>query len=144
MNFDEIRWIDFHDNKDDRGRLTAIEEDEHIPFTIKRIFYVHQVKPDTNRGGHAHIDTDQVITSVNGRLKVDISDGKTMRTYAIDSPAKGIFVPRMFWIRLYEFSESAVCLVLASTKYDMKRSYRTWDDYLTARGLPFTTPPGER
>ena len=59
MNFDEIRWIDFHDNKDDRGRLTAIEEDEHVPFTIKRIFYVHQVKPNTNRGGHAHIDTNR-------------------------------------------------------------------------------------
>jgi len=142
MNFNEIRWIDFHDNSDDRGRLTAIEEGEHVPFNIKRIFYVHQVKPDTNRGGHAHIDTDQVITSVNGMLKVDVSDGETTQTYLLDSPAKGIFVPRMFWIRLYEFSESAVCLVLASTRYDMKKSYRTWGDYLEARKLPYIDPPG--
>jgi len=142
MNFNEIRWIDFHDNSDDRGRLTAIEEGEHVPFNIKRIFYVHQVKPDTNRGGHAHIDTDQVITSVNGMLKVDVSDGETTQTYLLDSPAKGIFVPRMFWIRLYDFSEQSVCLVLASTNYDMKKSFRKWGDYLEGRKLPFIDPPG--
>jgi dTDP-4-dehydrorhamnose 3,5-epimerase-like enzyme len=142
MNFDEIYWIDFHDNKDERGRLTAIEEVAHAPFDIKRIFYVHQVKPNTNRGGHAHIDTDQVITTVNGVLKVDISDGITTQTYALDSPSRGIFVPRMFWIRLYDFSDSAVCLVLASTRYNMKNSYRTWDDYLDARNLPYMDPPG--
>lgn len=142
MKFSEIRWICFHDNTDDRGRLTAIEENEHVPFNIKRIFYVHQVKSDTNRGGHAHMDTDQLITSVNGMLKVDVSDGETTQTYVLDSPEKGILVPRMFWIRLYEFSDSAVCLVLASTKYDMKKSFRTWDDYLDARELPYMNPPG--
>lgn len=144
MNFSDIRWIKFQDNTDDRGRLTAIEEDTHVPFNINRIFYVHQVKPDTNRGGHAHMDTDQVLTSVNGSLKVDVSDGKTTQTYVLDSPAKGIIVPRMFWVRLYEFSESAVCLVMASTKYDIKKSYRTWGDYLDARELPIIDPPESR
>ena len=88
------------------------------------------------------MDTDQLITSVNGMLKVDVSDGEVTQSYVLDSPAKGIFVPRMFWIRLYDFSENAVCLVLASTKYDMKKSYRTWSDYLDARKLPFIDPPG--
>lgn len=142
MDFNRIRWIDFQDISDDRGRLTAIEESGHVPFDIKRIFYVHQVKPGTDRGGHAHMDTDQLITAVNGALKIDVSDGKVTQTYVLDSPARGVYVPRMFWIRLYAFSDSAVCLVLASTRYDMKKSYRTWNDYLDARQLPFIDPPG--
>jgi dTDP-4-dehydrorhamnose 3,5-epimerase-like enzyme len=136
MNFDGIRWIDFQDIADERGRLTAIEGRSHVPFDVKRIFYIHQVKPDTDRGGHAHIDTDQVITAVHGALKIDVSDGETTKTYVIDSPARGVYVPRMFWIRLYDFQNDGVCLVFASTHYDMKKSYRTWGDYLMARNLP--------
>lgn len=135
MNFDEIRWIDFQDIIDERGRLTAIEEVNHIPFSIKRIFYVHQVTPGIDRGGHAHHDTDQVITAVHGSLKIDVSDGKTTRTFILDTPNKGVYVPRMFWIRLYDFQNDGVCLVVASTIYDMNKSYRTWSDYLSARGI---------
>jgi len=135
MNFNEIHWINFHDNIDERGRLTAIEELTHIPFDMKRIFYVHQVTPGTDRGGHAHHDTDQVVTAVHGSLKIDVTDGSKTKTYNLDSPNKGVYVPRMFWIRLYDFQNNGVCLVIASTKYDMKKSYRTWDDYLTARNI---------
>ncbi|NOZ11116.1 MAG: WxcM-like domain-containing protein [Gammaproteobacteria bacterium] len=138
MNFNEIYWISFQDNIDDRGRLTAIEESTHIPFKIKRIFYVHNVKPDTDRGGHAHYDTDQVITAVGGALKVDVSDGKDTKTYILNSPDKGIFVPKMYWIRLYDFQDNGICLVFASTLYDIKKSYRTWEDYLSARNLSST------
>ena len=135
MDFDKIRWIEFQDVVDERGRLTAVEEINHIPFSIKRIFYVHQVKPGTDRGGHAHHDTDQVITAVHGSLKIDVSDGIATRTFVLDSPNKGVYVPRMFWIRLYDFRNNGVCLVIASTLYDMKKSCRTWDDYLAARKI---------
>jgi len=142
MNFDEVKWVDFQDVKDERGRLTAIEGNSHIPFEIKRIFYVHQVVPGIDRGGHAHIDTDQVITAVHGGLQVDISDGKSVRTYQMDDPGKGLYVPRMFWIRLYDFSPGGVCLVFANTLYNMKQSHRTWASYLDARELPFIPAPG--
>ena len=134
-DFDEVRWIEFQDIVDDRGRLTAIEEGNHVPFPIKRIFYVHQVIPETDRGGHAHYDTDQVITAVHGSLKIDVSDGKITRTFDLDSPDKGVYVPRLFWIRLYDFQDDGVCMVVASTIYDMKKSYRTWEDYLSAREI---------
>ena len=137
MNFNEIHWIEFQDIDDERGRLTAVEEVNHIPFEIKRIFYVHQVTPNTDRGGHAHFDTDQVITAVHGSLKVDVSDGTETKTYILDTPNKGIYVPRMFWIRLYDFQDNGICLVFASTIYNMKNSYRTWNDYMSALGMSY-------
>lgn len=141
MNLDQVKWIDFQDVPDDRGRLTAIEA-EHIPFPIKRIFYVHQVVAGVDRGGHAHRDTDQVVAGIHGNLKMDVSDGITTKTFDLNHPGKGVFVPRMFWIRLYDFSSGAVCLVLASTKYDRSKSIRTWDDYLNTRKLQWTPAPG--
>ncbi len=131
-----VRWLDFQDVIDDRGRLTAVESNFHIPFAIARVFYVHQVSPGTDRGGHAHRDTDQVVVGVHGSLMTDVSDGLTTRTYSLDQSGRGLFVPRMIWIRLYNFSPDAVCLVLANTKYDQSKSIRTWEDYLRSRELP--------
>ena len=142
MSLDHVRWINFQDVIDDRGRLTAIEENAHIPFPIKRVFYVHQVVPGVDRGGHAHRDTDQVVVGIHGSLKIDVSDGTTVKTYMLDNPGKGLFVPKMIWIRLYEFfSTDAVCLVLADTIYDRSKSIRTWKEYLEVRELPWMEEP---
>jgi dTDP-4-dehydrorhamnose 3,5-epimerase-like enzyme len=132
---DQAYWIDFQDVKDDRGRLTALEVHNHIPFEIKRLFYVHQVEPGVDRAGHAHRETDQVLTVVHGMLNVEILDGKTSREYPLTDPGKGLYVPRMIWIRLHDFSEGAVCLVAANTIYDRSKSIRTWKDFAEARGL---------
>ena len=142
MSLDQISVVSFQDVKDDRGRLTAIEGDVHIPFSIKRIFYVHQVVPGIDRGGHAHRDTDQVISGIHGSLKVDVSDGASVKTYVLDDPGKGIYVPGMLWIRLYDFSDGTVCLVLANTIYDKSRSLRTWKEYMDVLQLPWMNEPG--
>lgn len=141
MSLDQVAWVNFQDVIDDRGRLTAIEENVHIPFSISRVFYVHQVVPGVNRGGHAHRDTDQVVVGLHGCLKVDVSDGAIVKTYVLDNPGKGLFVPKMIWIRLYEFSADGVCLVLADTIYDRSKSIRTWKEYLEVRGLPWMEEP---
>jgi WxcM-like, C-terminal. len=137
----DIKWLDFQDVIDDRGRLTAIEGDNHIPFQIARVFYVHQVAENTDRGGHAHRDTDQVLTCVYGSMKVDASDGSQVITFVLDNPAKGIYVPRMVYVRLYDFSSGAVLLILANTVYDRTRSLRSWSEYLAAKGLPKAPEP---
>jgi hypothetical protein len=141
MSLDQIAWVNFQDVIDDRGRLTAIEENVHIPFSIARIFYVHQVVSGVDRAGHAHRDTDQVVAGIHGFLKMDVSDGTIIKTYVLDNPGKGLFVPKMVWIRLYTFSQDAVCLVLANTKYDRSKSIRTWKEYLEVRGLPCMEEP---
>lgn len=96
----------------------------HIPFDTARVFYVHHVAPGVDRGGHAHRDSDQVLSYVAGRMKVDVSDGAGTKTFVLDDAATGLFVPRMVWIRPYDFDERAVLAVYANTPYDRSRSSR--------------------
>ena len=130
---DEVRSIDLPSNRDDRGVLTSIESAQDVPFPIKRIFYMHHVVSD--RGAHAHVDTDQVVVSLSGAFDMELSDGKDSVTYRMDDPTRGLYVPRMVFININGMSPETVCLVLASTHYDMSRSLRSWDEYLQALGL---------
>ena len=123
----KVTWTNFGVNRDPRGNLIAIEGEQTIPFSIERIFYMNKVIED--RGGHAHMDTDQVIIAIHGRIKVTLSDGKEKQVFEFNDPEKGLFVPKMIFTELFEFSPDAVCLVLANTHYDIKKSIRTWQEY---------------
>ncbi len=129
-SLDDLCWIDLPSVHDDRGVLTAIESGKDIPFSLQRIFYMHHVTQ--NRGGHAHIESDQVIVAIAGSLQLELSDGKRTVVHPIDNPTRGLYTPRMIFIRLFDFSPGAVCMVLASTHYDMSKSIRTWEAYLEA------------
>ena len=124
----KVRWVNFGVNRDPRGNLIAIEGEQTIPFSIERIFYMNKVIDE--RGGHAHMDTDQVIIAIHGSFKVTLSDGNEKQVFEFNDPEKGLFVPKMIFTKLFEFSSDAVCLVLANTHYDIKKSMRTWQDYL--------------
>lgn len=127
---DAVRWVELPSNVDARGVLTSIEGGQDVPFEIKRVFYMHHIA--TDRGGHAHTDTEQVVTAAAGRFKMDLSDGVNTQTYVLDDPTRGVYTPPMVFIRLYDFSPDAVCLVLASTHYDITKSIRSWEAYLEA------------
>ena len=127
-----VRTIALPTFVDDRGVLTAVEGGEHIPFEVRRIFYLYGIKPPFERGGHAHPNTEQLLIAVAGRLRVDLSDGVESRTIALESPASGLYVPELIWARLYDFSTDAVCLAAASTHYDNATVIRDWDAYLRA------------
>lgn len=124
----DVRWVELPSHKDERGVLTSVEAGRDIPFEIYRIFYMHHVIME--RGGHAHPDTDQVAVVVSGDVKIEVSDRLEKRTFHLNDATKGLYLPRMIFTRLYDFSPQAVCLVLASTHYDRSRSIRTWEDYL--------------
>jgi hypothetical protein len=126
----DVRWIDLPSSVDPRGVLTSIEGELDIPFEIRRVFYMHHVI--TDRGGHAHADTEQVVIAAAGCFKMDLSDGTHTQTYTLNDPTRGVYTPRMVFIKLYDFSPGAVCLVLASTHYDMSKSIRSWEEYLKA------------
>lgn len=127
---DGVRWIDLPAVQDERGTLTAIEATQDIPFAIERIFYMHHISAD--RGGHAHRDTDQVVIGISGRHVVEVKDAERSLRFVLDDPNKGLYLPRMTFVSLVEFSPGAVSLVLASTHYDRARSLRTFEDYLAA------------
>lgn len=131
----DVRWIKFRSVQDPRGSLTAIEGGQDIPLDILRVFYMHDVAPGADRGGHAHRDTDQVAVAIHGSIKLTLSDGDTSVGIVLDDPTWGITLPRMTWTRLYDFSPGAVCMIFASTHYDMSRSIRSWPDYLAACSL---------
>lgn len=115
--------------KDKRGCLTAIEGAQDIPFEIKRIFYMHHVTED--RGGHAHIDTDQVLIPIHGSLRVKLFNGKETEEYIMDDCTKGLYIPRLYFTDMTEFTPDTVCLVLSSTHYDMGRSLRSMETFMS-------------
>ena len=121
--------IDLKTVADVRGALTAIEGNRDIPFEIKRVFYMHHVSDD--RGGHAHIDTDQVLIPVHGRLRVKLFDGRETGEYVMDDCTKGLYIPRLYFTDMYGFTPETVCLILSSTHYDMGRSLRSMDAFMS-------------
>ena len=125
-----VRAIALPTFADDRGVLTAAEAGRHIPFEIRRIFFVYGIKPPFERGGHAHPRTEQLLVAVAGRLKVDLSDGVASATFSLDDPGRGLYIPELVWARLYDFSVDAVCLAAASTHYDNATVIRDWNTYL--------------
>ena len=127
---DAIRWIELPAVTDARGTLTAIEATIDIPFEIRRIFYMHHVSAD--RGGHAHRDTDQVVIGISGSHVIEVKDAERSLRFVLDDPNRGLYLPRMTFTSLVEFSAGAVALVLASTHYDRSRSLRTFADYVAA------------
>jgi hypothetical protein len=123
-----VHWIDLHPHLDSRGSLTAIEGGHAVPFEIKRVYFLRGVTSD--RAGHAHRDTEQLIIPLVGHFVVTLSDGRETRRFFCDDPARGLYIVPMLFIRLTEFTSDAVALVLASTHYDKSRSLRSWEDYL--------------
>ena len=128
MNIKSVYKIDLPFVKDDRGVLTAIEELKDVPFEIKRIFYMHNIK--SNRGGHAHIDTDQIIVAISGSFKLKVFDGSNEDSYLLNNPNEGIYTPRLTFVDFSEFSQNAVCLVMSSTHYDINKSLRNRKDFI--------------
>ena len=136
MNLNDVRLMRLNTNADPRGKLTAIEGNNDVYFEIRRVFYISDVTEGVVRGGHAHRETDQLAVTVSGTLRIVVSDGTDSRQVILDDPSTGLLLPRMTWASLTDFSQGAVCLILASTHYDRSRSIRDWDSYLEARKLP--------
>jgi dTDP-4-dehydrorhamnose 3,5-epimerase-like enzyme len=81
------------------------------------------------RGGHAHIDTDQIVVASSGSFKINLSDGIKSEIYELNNATCGLYIPRMIFIRIYDFSDDSVCMVLANTHYDISKSIRSWEEY---------------
>lgn len=115
-----------------RGHLTVLQFKQNIPFPIARIFYIYGTPKDCERGAHAHRETEQVFIAISGSFSLDVRDAQQAKTYELDMPTHGVYVPPMIWARMYNFREDAVCLVLASTPYDHADYIRDWNEYVSA------------
>tara|TARA_B110000902_G_scaffold31686_1_gene33879 strand:+ start:234 stop:617 length:384 start_codon:yes stop_codon:yes gene_type:complete len=115
---------------DPRGDLTFIEGGNHVPFEIKRIYYVYNVPVDSLRGGHAHRDLEQVVFALSGSFRMTVDDGRKRQEYYLRNPRKGIYMSRLVWREMDRFSQGAVCMVLASHAFDETDYLRDYDEFL--------------
>ena len=117
---------------DNRGNLTFIENSRHIPFDIKRVYYLYDVPGGETRGGHAHKQLRQYIIAASGSFDVVLDDGKTKTKFSLNRSYYGLYIPTMTWRELENFSSGSVCLVLASEYYDPSDYYYSYDEFIKA------------
>jgi len=133
VSIDDCCAIEFPRMIDPEGSLTFIEGGRHIPFALKRVFYIYDVPTGESRGAHAHRKLEQVLICLAGSFDVLIDDGERRREVRLHRPWKGLYVPAMIWTRIINFDPGSVCLVLASEYYDEADYYRDYHAYLAAR-----------
>lgn len=129
MSVAGTRWIAIPSSTDARGVLSVLEG-ALLPFCIKRIFFMHHIPPNTERGGHAHPHTDQLLIPVAGRFRIEVSDGAQQETFLLDDPGRGLYLPRLTWTRLLNFSPDCVALAVCSTEYVASDVIREWPQFL--------------
>lgn len=127
-----VREVQLPQIHDPRGDLTFVEGDNHIPFNIARVYYLYNVPVDSERGGHAHRDLQQVVFALSGSFRMTIDDGVTKSEYWLRDPRKGLYISKMVWREMDAFSQGAVCMVLASHRYDEQDYFRNYDDFLSS------------
>lgn len=127
----------FQQHGDDRGMLVALEEFKDIPFEIKRVYYLYDTKEGVRRGYHAHKSLEQILVCIHGKCKVLLDNGEEKKIVSLEKPYEGLYITNDIWREMYDFSQDAVLLVLASDFYyeeDYIRDYETFKRELMKEG----------
>lgn len=132
MNNQKVQMLEFPQKGDERGHLVIVEGELDIPFEIKRIFYIYGSDSAVVRGQHANKETEFVLINVVGQSKVRVKDGKGNEAiFILNRPHTGIYLPKMVWKDMYDFSEDSVLLCLASEHYNSDEYVRDYDEFVT-------------
>jgi hypothetical protein len=131
MSLDNCRIVNIPKISDPRGNLSFIEGDRHIPFEIKRVYYLYDVPGGAERGAHAHKDLHQLIISMSGSFDIHLDDGFKKKTFHLNRSYFGLYVCPMIWRELDNFSSGGVCMVLASNYYLDSDYLHEYDDFLS-------------
>ena len=112
------------------GTITVVENLQHVPFEVKRVYYLYDVPGGGERGGHAHKELNQLIVAASGCFDVVLNDGINKKVVELNRPYYGLYVVPGIWRELINFSSGAICLVLASEKYLKEDYLREYNDFL--------------
>lgn len=115
--------------KNRAGNITPIENSVEIPFEVKRIFYLYDIPGGANRGAHAHKECHQFLVAASGSFEVELDDGKANKIIMLNQSCEGLYIPPGIWAAEVNFSSGAICLVLASHKYNEKDYLRKYGDF---------------
>ena len=135
MSIRNCKLIDLPKITEPRGNLTFIEGARHVPFQIKRVYYLYDVPGGAERGGHAHKKLHQLIIAMSGSFDVLLDDGHEKKRFHLNRSYYGLYVCTMIWRELDNFSSGSVCLVLASNLYDERDYFRDYNTFLRAKGI---------
>jgi hypothetical protein len=117
---------------DPRGNLTMVENHDQVPFAIQRVYYLYDVPGGEVRGGHAHRELEQLVIAASGSFEVLVDDGLHQERFFLNRSYFGLYIPRLVWRELDDFSSGSVCLVIASQPYDEGDYFRSYEEFLTA------------
>ena len=131
-NVDDCRIIDLPKISEPRGNLTFIENSRHIPFDIKRVYYLYDIPGGSDRGTHAHKNLHQFIVAMSGSFDIELDDGVNKKHFHLNRSHYGLYVCPMMWRLLHNFSSGSVCMVLASHFYSSDDYLRDYDSFLAA------------
>lgn len=116
-------------NHQANGNLTAVSNGIEVPFDIQRVYYLYDVPGGFSRGGHGHLDLQQLIVALSGSFDIIVDDGKVKRTFHLSRPNVGLYMPSGLWRELDNFSSGSICFVLASIEYDEKDYFRDYEKF---------------
>lgn len=126
-----VQMLDFPQKGDERGHLVIVEGMKDIPFDIKRIFYIYGSDAQVVRGQHANKNSEFVLINVAGTSKVKVKDGKgNEAVFTLNRPHTGVYLPKMVWKEMYDFSEDSVLLCLSSEHYDPEEYIRDYNEFV--------------
>lgn len=126
----EIKMCNFQQHGDKRGMLVALEEMKDIPFKVKRVYYMYDTVSGVRRGYHAHKQLEQILIAIHGSCKIHLDDGNDTAEVVLDKPCEGLYLNNNVWREMYDFSDDAVLMVLASEYYDENDYIRNYHDFL--------------
>ena len=132
MGIEQCKFLEFPIIHDPRGNLTFMEGNRHIPFDIKRVYYLYDVPGGAHRGGHGHRALHQVIVAMSGSFDVLLDDGSRTRRYHLNRSYYGLYVAPMMWREIDNFSSGSVCMVMASEYFDESDYFRDYHEFVAA------------
>jgi hypothetical protein len=127
----QVQEIELPKILDERGNLSFIEYPRHIPFEMKRVYWIYDVPGGEKRGGHAYMELCELIIAISGSFDITIDTGTEIKKFTLNRSYKGVYIPKLIWRSLDNFSTNAVCLILASEEYRENDYIRSYDEFIS-------------
>jgi len=132
-DLDAVEFFNLRCFQEAKGKLVPIENNQDVPFQIKRIFYIYNTPNNITRGHHAHINTEQVLICITGKCRITCKDETSKVEYILDDPSKAVYVPNGIWGEETYLTEDTVLLVFCSTKFSKSDYIRDFDEFIEWR-----------
>ena len=127
---DKPRIVNLPQFLDARGNLSFVEQENHIPFAIKRTYWLYDVPGGECRGGHAYKENQEFIVALSGSFDVILDDGKEKKVFTLNRSYYGLYVPKGLWREMDNFSTNSLAMILSSTNYDADDYVRDYDEFI--------------